>query len=143
MRSVIRSAIVCLDVLASVAASALPGAAAPRTAAQIASECGACFVSPVTGTIRVSSVGGDRPSPFGPVRRVSMTLARQQDARIFAHLADRHGVIPVGGVYESGHPYWFKVRNATVLGWRIESSGPNKGDVHVTLHVTDWTPLPQ
>jgi hypothetical protein len=143
MRSITRRATGFVAALACIAAVRYPAAAAPRTPAEIAGDCGVCFVSSVTGTILLSGIYGDRPSAFGPVRRLSITLARPQDARIFMQLANRHGVIAEGGVYESGHPYWFRIRNADVIGLHVESSGRDKGDVHVTLHVTDWTPLPQ
>jgi hypothetical protein len=142
MRRVARCAIGFVAALACSVVLRYPAVAAPRTPAEIAGDCGLCFVSSVTGTIRLSGIYGDR-NPFGPVRRLSITLARPQDAGVFTRLASRHGVIPDGGVYESGHPYWYRVQNAVVTGYRTEGSGPDKGDVHVTLHVTDWTPLPQ
>lgn len=142
MKSVFRHAIVSLGMLACICAPVAHATAAPRTPAQIAADCGLCFASAVTGTIRLSAIYGDR-NPFGPVRRVNVTLARSQDLRIFTQLANRHGVIPEAGIYESGHPYWYRVQNAVVLRWHVEASGPDKGDAHVSLHVTGWTPLPQ
>jgi hypothetical protein len=142
MKSVFRRAIVSLGTLAYICLPAANAATAPRTPAQIAAACGLCFVSSVTGTIRLSAIFGDR-NPFGPVRRVNVTLARAQDLRIFVRLAARHGVIPDGGIYESGNPYWFRAQDATVIKWSVEASGPDKGDAHVSLHVSRWTALPQ
>ncbi len=95
------------------------------------------FASQETGTIRLTSFGGNVPSPWGHVTKVYLTLSRRGDLGVFTRLSHQHRLIASAMLREVG-AYSYEMRHVEVSGWYVEASP--RDTAHVTLSVETWIP---
>ncbi len=97
------------------------------------------FISQETGRIRIIMLtGDDHLSPLSrQIRTVHITLYDPRDERIFIRLANRHHILRTAELCEAGNPYYYKLKNVYVKGYRYDRS-LSYADAMIELGVSDW-----